>query len=116
MASTPLGRSWEQASTTGRTHVRNERGGERPTEALLAHRAAGPPGWSVRFIPFAYRVKTRFDLVLAERARRRGWSTTAIGYPGYAARGRARAADDCGSPPPVPIRTPVATSPAGAGC
>ena len=48
------------------------------------------PGRSARFVATAYRVQTRVNAVLSDRARRRGWTTAALGYPGYAAQGRAR--------------------------
>ena len=51
---------------------------------------AAPASWSLRFIPLAYRLKTRVNLSLSDRARRRGWNVTALGYPGYAAQDRAR--------------------------
>ena len=44
----------------------------------------------MRFVATAYRVQTRVNAVLSDRARRRGWTTAALGYPGYAAQGRAR--------------------------
>ena len=51
---------------------------------------APPPGWSLRALVAANRAKTHLDRVLSERARARGWTTAALGYPGYAAQGRAR--------------------------
>jgi phosphatidate phosphatase APP1 len=51
---------------------------------------AAPASWSLRLIPAAYRVKTRLNQMLSDRARGRGWTVTALGYPGYAAQGRAR--------------------------
>ncbi len=47
-------------------------------------------GRSLRFVAAAYRLQTRVNDALSARARRRGWTTAALGYPGYAARGRAR--------------------------
>jgi phosphatidate phosphatase APP1 len=44
----------------------------------------------MRLVAAAYRVKARANRELSARARRRGWTTAALGYPGYAARGRAR--------------------------
>ncbi|MGR6964503.1 App1 family protein [Geodermatophilus sp. URMC 61] len=49
-----------------------------------------PASRSLRAVAAAYRVKTHLDEVLSARARRRGWTTAALGYPGYAAQGRAR--------------------------
>jgi phosphatidate phosphatase APP1 len=46
--------------------------------------------WSLRLVPVAYRLKTRVNRALSDRARGRGWTVTALGYPGYAAQGRAR--------------------------
>ena len=51
---------------------------------------SAPASWSLRLIPLAYRVKTRVNRALSARARGRGWTITALGYPGYAAQGRAR--------------------------
>jgi phosphatidate phosphatase APP1 len=51
---------------------------------------ADPATWSLRAIEAAYRAKVRLDRALSARARRRGWTTAALGYPGYAAQGRAR--------------------------
>jgi phosphatidate phosphatase APP1 len=48
-----------------------------------------PAGTTLRLLAAANRVKTRVN-ALSERARRRGWTTAALGYPGYAAQGRAR--------------------------
>jgi phosphatidate phosphatase APP1 len=58
-------------------------------EVHVADRPA-PASWSVRLVPLAYRVKTRVNRRLSARARGRGWTVTALGYPGYAAQGRAR--------------------------
>ncbi len=44
----------------------------------------------MRAIAAAYRVKARLNRTLSASARRRGWTTAALGYPGYAAPGRAR--------------------------
>ena len=49
-----------------------------------------PASWSLRALAAAYRVQTRLDQTLTALARRRGWTTAALGYPGYAAQGRAR--------------------------
>jgi phosphatidate phosphatase APP1 len=43
-----------------------------------------------RLLAGAYAAKTWVDRVLSGLARRRGWTTAAVGYPGYAAGGRAR--------------------------
>ena len=51
---------------------------------------ADPASWSLRAIAVAYWAKARLDRTLSERAGRRGWTTAALGYPGYAAQGRAR--------------------------
>jgi phosphatidate phosphatase APP1 len=48
------------------------------------------PGWSRRALAAANRAKVHLDRVLSQRARARGWTTAALGYPGYAAQGRAR--------------------------
>jgi phosphatidate phosphatase APP1 len=48
------------------------------------------PGGSLRLVAAAYRAKTRLDRALSARARGRGWTLAAVGYPGYAAQGRAR--------------------------
>ena len=56
----------------------------------MTDQRAAHAGRSVRAIAAAYRVKTRLDRTLSARARRRGWTTAALGYPGYAVRGRAR--------------------------
>jgi phosphatidate phosphatase APP1 len=61
-----------------------------PPEVLVPDAPAFPTSWSGRLVPFAYRVQTRINQRLSERARRRGWTVTALGYPGYAAQGRAR--------------------------
>ena len=45
---------------------------------------------TLRAVAAAYRVKTRVNRELSRRARRRGWTIAALGYPGYAAQGRAR--------------------------
>ena len=52
--------------------------------------AAGPENWSSRAVTAAYRAKVRLDREMSDRARRRGWTTAVLGYPGYAAQGRAR--------------------------
>ncbi|WP_448608754.1 App1 family protein [Geodermatophilus sp. URMC 60] len=49
-----------------------------------------PAGWSRRALAAANRAQTALDRVLSARARARGWTTAALGYPGYAAGGRAR--------------------------
>jgi phosphatidate phosphatase APP1 len=51
---------------------------------------ARPSSRSLRAIAAAYRVKARLNRTLSSAARRRGWTTAALGYPGYAAAGRAR--------------------------
>ena len=56
----------------------------------MTDRPAVPPSRSLRFVATAYRVQTRINEALSMRARRRGWTTAALGYPSYAARGRAR--------------------------
>jgi phosphatidate phosphatase APP1 len=56
----------------------------------VSDQSGAPTIRSLRLIAAAYRMKTRVDLRLSDRARRRGWTTAALGYPGYAARGRAR--------------------------
>jgi phosphatidate phosphatase APP1 len=56
----------------------------------VSGRPVDPASWSLRVVAAAYRVKTRLGEVLSARARRRGWTTAALGYPGYAAQGRAR--------------------------
>ena len=56
----------------------------------MSDRPASPPRPSPRFIATAYRVQTRVNEALSDRARRRGWTSAALGYPGYAAQGRAR--------------------------
>jgi phosphatidate phosphatase APP1 len=48
------------------------------------------PDWSRHVLAAANRAKAHLDRVLTERARARGWTTAALGYPGYAAQGRAR--------------------------
>ena len=53
-------------------------------------RPAAPPRRSPRLVVTADRVQTRVNEALSNRARRRGWTTAALGYPGYAAQGRAR--------------------------
>jgi phosphatidate phosphatase APP1 len=58
-------------------------------EVPLPEQPAAPSG-SLRMIAAAYRIKTRVDQRLSDRARSRGWTTAALGYPGYAAQGRAR--------------------------
>jgi phosphatidate phosphatase APP1 len=59
-------------------------------EVLVPDLPAAPANWSLRLIPVAYRMKTRINKALSDRARGRGWTVTALGYPGYAAQGRAR--------------------------
>ena len=56
----------------------------------MSDRPAAPPRRSLRFIATAYRAHTRVNETLSDRARRRGWTTAALGYPGYAAQGKAR--------------------------
>ena len=56
----------------------------------MPEQPAPPAHWSLRLVPAAYRLKAGLDRVLSERARRRGWTLTALAYPGYAASGRAR--------------------------
>jgi len=56
----------------------------------LSDRPASPPRQSPRFVATAYRVQTRVNEALSDRARRRGWTSAALGYPGYAAQGMAR--------------------------
>ena len=51
---------------------------------------APPASWSLRAVAAAYRVKSLLNRALSARARRRGWTTAALGHPGYAAQGRAR--------------------------
>lgn len=51
---------------------------------------AAPATRSLRLIAAAYRVKTSIDQRLSDRARERGWTVAALGYPGYAAHGQAR--------------------------
>ncbi|HLM05809.1 MAG TPA: phosphatase domain-containing protein [Blastococcus sp.] len=46
--------------------------------------------WSVRAIAAANRVKNRANRTASARARKLGWTVAALGYPGYAAQGRAR--------------------------
>jgi phosphatidate phosphatase APP1 len=57
---------------------------------LVADQPADPVSWSLRLVPLAYRIKNRVNQMLSDRARGRGWTVTALGYPGYAAQGRAR--------------------------
>jgi phosphatidate phosphatase APP1 len=57
---------------------------------LVSDRLVVPARWSSRAIAAAYRVQTRVNRRLSDRARARGWTTAALGYPGYAAQGRAR--------------------------
>jgi hypothetical protein len=80
---------------------------------LLPDLPAAPASWSLWLIPLAYRVKTRMNCTLTDRARGRGWTVTALGYPGYAAHGRARVRRRLLLAPRGPTRTPAATSPAG---
>jgi phosphatidate phosphatase APP1 len=61
-----------------------------PTEARVHDESPGPASWSLRLIAAAYGVKTRADEAMSSRARERGWTVAALGYPGYAARGHAR--------------------------
>jgi phosphatidate phosphatase APP1 len=61
-----------------------------PPEVPVSDQAAAGRSWSLRAIAAAYRVQTRVNEILSERARRGGWTTAALGYPGYAAQGRAR--------------------------
>jgi phosphatidate phosphatase APP1 len=56
----------------------------------VSDQQAAPPSRSLRLVAAAFRVKTRLDRRLSARARRRGWTIAALGYPGYAAQGRAR--------------------------
>ena len=56
----------------------------------MSDRPASSPRQSPRFVATAFRVQTRVNEVLSDRARRRGWTSAALGYPGYAAQGRAR--------------------------
>ena len=56
----------------------------------MSDRPAPAASWSLRAVAAAYRVKTRLNRTLSARARRRGWTTVALGHPGYAAGGRAR--------------------------
>ena len=56
----------------------------------MSDQSAAPVSRSLRFIAAGYRVKTRVNRSLSQRARGRGWTTAALGYPGYAAQGRAR--------------------------
>jgi hypothetical protein len=56
----------------------------------LSDRPPARPRRSSEFVATAYRVQTRINEALTDRARRRGWTTAALGYPGYAAQGRAR--------------------------
>jgi phosphatidate phosphatase APP1 len=59
-------------------------------EVLVTDQPAAPASWSARLVPVAYRMKTRVNQTLSDRARGRGWTVTALGYPGYAAQDRAR--------------------------
>ena len=56
----------------------------------MPNRPAGRTRWSLRLLSVAYVVKTRVNRTLSNRVRGRGWTVTALGYPGYAAQGRAR--------------------------
>ena len=56
----------------------------------MSDEPALPASWSLHAVAAAYRVKTRVNRVLSGLARRRGWTTAALGYPGYAAQGRVR--------------------------
>ncbi|HZH18819.1 MAG TPA: phosphatase domain-containing protein [Geodermatophilus sp.] len=56
----------------------------------MSDEPAPPASWSLRAVAAAHRVETRLNRTLSHRARRRGWTTAALGYPGYAAQGRAR--------------------------
>lgn len=56
----------------------------------MTDRSAPPSPWSVRAVTAAYRLKVHANRTLSGLARRRGWTTAALGYPGYAAGGRAR--------------------------
>ena len=74
----------------------------------------------MRFVATAYRVQTRVNAVLSDRARRRGWTTAALGYPGYAARGRARVRGrlllaPAGTDPNARARRPWLAAPAHPG-
>jgi phosphatidate phosphatase APP1 len=51
---------------------------------------SAPESPSGRLVAALHAAKLRANRVLSDRARDRGWTTTAIGYPGYAAGGRAR--------------------------
>jgi phosphatidate phosphatase APP1 len=57
---------------------------------LVPDQPAAPARWSLRLVSVAYRVQTRVNQTLSDRARGRGWTVTALGYPGYAVQGRAR--------------------------
>jgi phosphatidate phosphatase APP1 len=52
--------------------------------------SAAPASWSLRALALAYGAESRLLRLLSDRARARGWTTAALGYPGYAAGGRAR--------------------------
>ena len=57
----------------------------------MSDRPDAPARRSLRFaVATAYRLQTRVNDALSDRARRRGWTTAALGYPGYAAQGQAR--------------------------
>src|SRR5918994_1648818 len=60
------------------------------SEVSVPSSPAAPASWSLRALALAYRAKTRLLQLLSDRARARGWTTAALGYPGYAAGGRAR--------------------------
>ena len=47
-------------------------------------------GPSLRLLAAANVLQVRIDAALSDRARRRGWTTAALGYPGYGGAGRAR--------------------------
>ncbi|SEO83867.1 App1 family protein [Trujillonella endophytica] len=56
----------------------------------MSEQRSAPASRSARLVVVAYRAKTRLDRALSARARDRGWTVTALGYPGYAAQGSAR--------------------------
>ena len=56
----------------------------------MSDRPAAPPRGALRFVATGYRLQTRVNEALSDRARRRGWTIAALGYPGYAAQGQAR--------------------------
>ena len=47
----------------------------------MSDEPAPPASWSLRAVAAAYRVETRLNRTLSDRARRRGWTTVALGYP-----------------------------------